>query len=94
MKRTQIYIDEQQDELLARRAATQGRTKSEIMREALDLYLSGKSESHDTRMKRFRAAVDAAAGSIPRLPSGVEYVRELRAADLARERELEKRWRE
>jgi hypothetical protein len=93
MRRTQIYLDEQQHEALARRAAAEGRTQSELIREAVDHYLDGAAEDRGERLARFRAAVRAAAGSIPRLPSGTDYVRELREADLARERELEQRWR-
>jgi hypothetical protein len=93
MKRTQIYLDEAQSAALAERAAAQGRTKSDLIREVLDSYLSGGSESKDQRLARFRATVHAVAGSVPRLPPGGEYVRELRAADLEREALIEARWR-
>lgn len=93
MKRTQIYLDEQQDRDLATRAAAQGRTKSDLIREALSEYLRGSSESNDARMRRFRAALAAAAGSAPYLPPGEEYVRKLREADAQRDREIEAHWR-
>ncbi len=93
MKRTQIYLDEKQDKLLAERAASDGRTKSDLIREALDRYLSGAAETTEARLAKFRVAVDAVAGIAPYLAPGEEYVRELRKADLARQEMLEKRWR-
>lgn len=93
VKRTQIHVDEKQDELLAERAAEQGRTKSDLIREALDLYLAGPADTKAARLQRFRDAVTAAAGSAPYLPSGAEYVRELREADRARDEALEAHWR-
>ncbi|HSH62251.1 MAG TPA: CopG family transcriptional regulator [Acidimicrobiales bacterium] len=36
MKRTQIYLDEELDQRLAARAAETGRTKSDLIREAID----------------------------------------------------------
>ena len=41
MKRTQIYLDERQDQKLAERAATTARTKSDLIREAIERYLDG-----------------------------------------------------
>lgn len=93
MKRTQIYLDEEQDRLLAERATVEGRTKSDLIREALGRYLAGSTETKEERLARFRAAVDAVAGIAPYLPPGDEYVRELRSHDVTRQRELEKRWR-
>lgn len=94
MKRTQIYLDEEQDKLLAERAHDEARTKSDLIRQAVDEYLTKhRVEPHEERMRRFRAAVDAVAGIAPYLPPGDEYVRELRKADLARQEMLEKRWR-
>lgn len=94
MRRTQIYLDEQQDRVLASRAAAEGRTKSQIIRDALDQYLERTSDDHQTRMERFRAGVEAAAGIAPYLPDGATYVQELRKRDRVRQRELEQRWRD
>jgi len=90
VKRTQIYLDEEQDRRLADRAAAAGTTKSAVIRKAIDDYLSADG-GRATRLERFREAVRAAAGSIPRLPSGKEYVEEIRRADAARQREIERR---
>lgn len=40
MKRTQIYLDEDQDSKLGRRAAAAGVTKSALIRMAIDRFLS------------------------------------------------------
>jgi predicted DNA-binding protein len=93
VKRTQIYLDEAQSAALAERAAAQGRTKSDLIREALDHYLKQEVDDRAERLARFRAGVHAAAGAAPYLPPGDVYVRELRANDLARQQELERRWR-
>ncbi len=90
VKRTQIYLEESQDERLANRAAAAGTTKSDLIREAVDAYLSG-SEDEGAHLLAFRVAVRAAAGIVPRLPSGKRYVEELRKADALRERDLEVR---
>ncbi len=92
MKRTQIYIEESQDQKLARRAADSGRTKSELIRDALDQYLDG--DTKEARLRAFREAVVATTGSIPRLPPGADYVEQLRANDRAHDEALERYWRQ
>lgn len=92
MKRTQIYLDEEHDEMLAARAAETGRTKSGLIREAIDRYMRDPDDQA-ARLARFRAASEASAGMIPRLPSGAEYGSEIRQADLQNLEALERRWR-
>ena len=92
VRRTQIYLSEVQHERLSERAQAAGTTKSDIIREAVDAFLAGP-ETEETRLLAFRAAVRAAAGSVPRLPTGRRYVEELRKADAERERALEARRR-
>ncbi len=46
------------------------------------------------RLARFRAASEASAGKVPRLPSGAEYTTKIRQADLQRLEALERQWRE
>jgi predicted transcriptional regulator len=60
MKRTQIYLDESQDRRLERRARSEGKTKSALIREAIDDYLSRRS-----RKAELRAHLDATLGSLP-----------------------------
>jgi predicted DNA-binding protein len=92
VKRTQIYLEEEQDRRLSDRAAQSGRTKSDLIREAVDQYLNGPSDQA-ARVERFREAVRKVAGIAPYLPSGKKYVEELRKHDRRRQRELERRWR-
>jgi predicted DNA-binding protein len=90
VKRTQIYLDEKQDRRLGERAAATGKTKSELIRAAIDAFLGG-AVSEREELARFRAAIAATAGIAPGLPSGKEYVRQLREADRRREDDLERR---
>lgn len=92
VKRTQIYLDEQQAEELGRRAAVRGTTASKMIREAIDQYLSD-SEDATERLARWRTAVDESFGIAPHLPDGAEYVEGLRGADRARQEKLEDRAR-
>lgn len=87
VKRTQIYLDEEQAERLSRRAALRGTTASKMIREAIDEYLAAPDDEAE-RLARYRTALDTAFGAAPYLPTGAAYVDELRAADRAREQEL------
>lgn len=92
MKRTQIYLEDDQDRQLELRAGASGLTKSYLIREAVAQYLT-RDASEEARLAAFRDAVREAAGSIARLPSGTDYVDEVRRGGRARREELEKRWR-
>jgi predicted transcriptional regulator len=81
--RTQIYLADEQQSRLSERARRSGRTRSDLIREAIDRYLEAGDDSADA-LASFRAAVTTAAGSVPRLPSGAEYVENLRVEDEAR----------
>ena len=91
MRRTQIYLDEDQDRRLAERARATGRTKSDLIREALDRLLDTPLRE-DEEMARFRAAIDAAFGIAPYLEDGATYVRKLRDIDRRREERREREW--
>lgn len=90
MHRTQIYLADEQQRALAERARQVGRTKSALIREAIDSYLAPAS-AEQAAIQRFRAAVANAGGIAPYLPPGRQYVEELRTADLERQRELDER---
>ena len=92
VKRTQIYLDEQQAEELGRRAAVRRTTASKMIREAIDQYLSDPDNDAE-RLARWRTAVDESFGIAPHLPDGAEYVEGLRDADRARQQELDVRAR-
>ena len=82
MKRTQIYLDEDQDRRLANRARTAGTTKSTLIREAIETYLAAPDE--DDVLTEFHDALDRLAARPLRVPDGASYVEELRARDAAR----------
>jgi predicted DNA-binding protein len=92
VKRTQIYLDEEQAARLARRAQARGSTSSRLIREAVEEYLTN-SDDPLTELARQRRALEEAFGSVPRLPEGSAYVDQVRESDAERERELEERWR-
>jgi hypothetical protein len=48
VRRTQIYLDEEQDRRLARRARAEGVTKSRLIRRAIDAYLEAGYNYIDT----------------------------------------------
>jgi predicted transcriptional regulator len=88
--RTQIYLDDEQDRQLAGRARQVGRTKSALIRDAIDAYLAPAS-SQESALASLRAAVKNAAGAALYLPSGVDYVEELRTVERARQRVIDQR---
>lgn len=87
VRRTQIYIEDEQGERLARAADDSGVTMSALIRLAIDSYLD-RDDSAAARLERFRSAVAESAGSLPELPSGSDYVDALRGDYAEREREL------
>jgi predicted DNA-binding protein len=91
VRRTQIYLDEDQDRRLAERARATGRTKSDLIREAVDRLLETPL-SEEEELARFRAAADAAFGIAPYLEDGATYVRKLRDIDRRRAERLEEQW--
>lgn len=95
MKRTQIYLDEAQDRTLAERARRCGRTKSTLIRGAIAQYLTESPEGERiARLSAFRGALDRIKEHpLTYLPDGKTYVRQLRQADVARQRQLVRRWR-
>jgi predicted DNA-binding protein len=91
MRRTQIYLGKDQDAMLDARARATGTTKSALVRDAIDAFLGGDASSAATGIARMRAAVAGAAGIATHLPSGAEYVGELRAGDTERAARLDER---
>lgn len=89
VKRTQIYLDDDQAARVGRRAGVEGTTKSAVIRRAIDAYLDG--DGAERRLHAFRRTVQDVAGSVPRLEA--DYVETLRTADVDRDAELESRRR-
>jgi predicted DNA-binding protein len=92
MKRTQIYLDANQDRRLSVRALSTGTTKSMLIREAVEAYLS-TPDAEQARLASFRSALDALEKAPLDMPDGGTYVEELRRADAQRDVELERRRR-
>jgi predicted DNA-binding protein len=93
MRRTQIYLDEDQANALASRARRQGVTASHVIREAIDDYLAEPEDTSERELARFRAALEQSFASAPRLSDSATYVDELRRADSDRAVDLEDRRR-
>lgn len=72
MKRTQIYLDEDQDARLERRAQATGMTKSALIRAAIDRFLRRERSPNELEQ-----ALDETCGALPdlRVPSRDEWDR-------------------
>jgi hypothetical protein len=57
------------------------------------IRLDDGDDHNDPRLARFRAAVDVVAGTAPNLPPGALYVERMRALELDRHEEIERRRR-
>jgi predicted DNA-binding protein len=90
VKRTQIYLDTEQDRELAGRATAAGTTKSSLIREAIEQYLAAPDDAA-ARLAEFHAAIDEFARAPVGLQDGRSYVEDMRARDRRREREIERR---
>lgn len=91
MKRTQIYLAEEQTQRLDRWASTHGMTRSELIRDAVDQYLARQcGQDEAARLARFKQAVRETAGIAAHLPPGKQYIAQLREGDRRREEELER----
>ncbi|MDP2712791.1 MAG: CopG family transcriptional regulator [Solirubrobacteraceae bacterium] len=91
VRRTQIYLGEEQDAMLDARARATGATKSALVRDAIDAFLSDDSASAASGVARMRAALAGAAGTATNLPSGADYVDGIRAIDGDRAARLDER---
>jgi hypothetical protein len=60
MRRTQIYLREEQDRRLEQRARAAGATKSALIREAIDRFLRRERSSND-----LETALKETAGALP-----------------------------
>jgi hypothetical protein len=77
--RTQIYLSDAETKALEREARATGRTKSRLIRDAIDrVYLGGKDTSKLVR------ALGASAGAWSRRENGAAYVEGIRSGRLSR----------
>lgn len=91
VKRTQIYLDEEQDRRLAARARAHGVTKSDLIRQAIDVFLE-EADSDARQLEEFKAAVQYFQEHPLELPDMDDSLTRSRAASLERQAELERRW--
>jgi hypothetical protein len=79
MVRTQIYLSDEEAKALEREARASGRTKSRLIRDAIDrVYLGGSASAEVLR------ALRRSAGAWRRRESGAAYAERLRCGRLAR----------
>lgn len=86
VKRTQIYLDEEQTSRLDERATAGGTTRSGVIRAAIDSYLAPGGE--DWRA-HWNDALRATGGAAPYLPD--DHLDVLRAAGADKLTQLERR---
>ena len=80
VKRTQIYLTEAEDAALEALSKSSGRTKSQLIREAIERAYMGASD-HEARLAALRSAAGAWRGE---REAGAAYVERLRGGRLAR----------
>ena len=84
MRRTQIYLNEDQASRLDERAQAQGTTRSRVIRIAIDEYLTQDERDAAAWQARWKKAVQETAGAAPGLADGAQYVEGLRRGDSER----------
>lgn len=88
--RTQIYLTAHESAALERASIESGKTKSQLIREAID-----EKYGIVTQADRVRAALEVAFGAWAEVPGEDRsaYRDDLRRADRARQRRLDRLWR-
>jgi metal-responsive CopG/Arc/MetJ family transcriptional regulator len=84
VRRTQIYLDDDQTSRLDKRAAAEGVTRSKVIRRAVDEYLTQDERDAAAWQAKWRRAIQETAGIAPYLEEGPEYVENLRREDADR----------
>jgi predicted DNA-binding protein len=89
--RTQIYLTPAESAALERASIATGKTKSQLIREAIDEKYGAQPS-----LEEFMAALEAAAGAWKDVPGEDRdaYLRDLRRASLERQRYLRRLWRQ
>jgi len=88
--RTQIYLDERQNERLLHLAAAGGVTRSALVRVAVDRYLE-EVESATTPLNSLHAILDdVESHPLRSFPDGASYVEALRRGDTERQVALDR----
>lgn len=89
MRRTQIYLDDEQARRLDRWAASRGTTRSKVIRLAIDEYLMQGDQDASSWRAQWQKAVNSSAGLASYLDTGATYVESIRSGDAARLAERE-----
>jgi predicted transcriptional regulator len=84
MRRTQIYLDEDQASRLDQRAAAEGITRSKVIRRAIGEYLTQEERDTAAWRTQWKKAIQETAGVAPDLAEGAGYVESLRRGDAER----------
>jgi predicted transcriptional regulator len=84
MRRTQIYLDDEQTARLDQRAAAEGASRSTLIRRAVDVYLTQEERDTAAWQTQWKKAVEATAGIAPHLEGGSDYVESIRRRDAER----------
>lgn len=84
MRRTQIYLDDEQATRLDERAAAEGATRSTVIRRAVDEYLTQDERDAAAWQAQWKKALQATSGIASHLEEGAEYVEGLRRGDAER----------
>lgn len=89
MRRTQIYLDDEQAARLDERAAAEGATRSTMIRRAVDEYLTQDERDAAAWQAQWRKALEDTSGIASHLEEGDKYVEGLRRRDAERLSRLE-----
>lgn len=84
MRRTQIYLDDDQTARLDQRAAAEGTSRSTLIRRAVDTYLAQEGRDAAAWREQWKRAVLETAGVASYLEAGDEYVEGIRRLDAER----------
>jgi predicted transcriptional regulator len=90
VRRTQIYLDDDQASRLDERASANGTTRSRVIRIAIDEYLTQDERNTAAWRSRWQEAVRKTSGAAPGPATGAEYVENLRHNDAERLSGLER----
>jgi predicted transcriptional regulator len=85
MTRTQIYLSDAEAKVLDRAARASGRTRSSLIREAIDRHFLGSAGQADL----VRTLEQTAGSWRGRRPTGAEQVEQMRSGRLARQQEAQ-----
>jgi metal-responsive CopG/Arc/MetJ family transcriptional regulator len=84
MRRIHIYLENDQISRLEKRAATDGITRSKVIRRAVDEFLTQDEQDTAAWRLQWRKAVQETAGIASYLEEGPQYVETLRREDADR----------